>query len=287
MVATLIDGKKIAEDIKNNLKKEVYKLKSQGINPCLAVIFNGIDFFSKKYVALKKRVCTEVGIDILIHAIQEATTQYDISMLIEKLNVDPKINGILLQFPLRKEFDKKEITSKIAPEKDIDGCSPYSIGKLMLGKPTFIPAAPYAVIKMLDAYGIEILNKHIVVVGNNTTGKSLACLFLRKNTTVTICHAKTQNLKKECLMADILCASVKKAKMITADIVKKGAVVIDMGINATRSGKVAGDVNFDAVRKKAAYITPVPGGIGPMTIAMLMHNTVLAAKMQSKILQSV
>lgn len=284
MTARLIDGRKVASDLKENLKKEVFELKSKGIDPCLAVIFDETDSPSRRYVNLKKEACADVGIGILIHSTQKITAQDALIELIEKLNADSEVNGILLQFPFPKELNKRDIINSIAPEKDIDGCGPYAIGKLTLGEPYFVPAAPGGVIRMLDAYGIEIIGKEVIIVGSNTIAKSLALLFLKKNAIVTICPAETPDLKAECLRAEILCAVVEKANTITADMIKDGAVVIDMGMNITADGKIIGDVDFDSVKEKASYITPVPGGTGPVTIAMLLYNTVLAAKMQSKIL---
>jgi methylenetetrahydrofolate dehydrogenase (NADP+)/methenyltetrahydrofolate cyclohydrolase len=287
MTARLIDGKKIASDIKKNLKKEISDLKIKGISPCLAVIFDGADHPSEKYAALKKKVCKEIGMNIFLYNIRELTTQRELIGLIDKLNATPKINGILLQFPL-VGFDEKDAINKIASEKDIDGCSPSALNKLRHDKPYFIPSTSYGIIKMLEAYGINIEGKHAVIVENcriGNNGEFLSFLLSKKNATVTTCFSKAPNLKEECLKADILCVAAGVPKMITADMVKTGTIVIDMGMNVTSNGKIVGDVDFDDLKEKTAYITPVPGCIGPMTIAMLMHNTVLAAKMQAKILQ--
>lgn len=286
MTAQLIDGRRIASDIKENLKREVSGLIARGINPCLAVVFDGTDSTSRRYVALKKKACAEVGIDILIYGIQKTTNQSDLIKFVKKLNVNLKVNGILLQFPLRDGLDKN-IVSIIAPEKDVDGGSYHIFKKPLRNKPHFIPCNSLGVIKILENYKIEVNGKYVVVVEGSKSGSNrgaLSFLLLQKGAAVITCSDDTTNLKKECLKADILCVAVGKPKIITVNMIKKGATVIDMGMNMTSSGKVVGDVDFDTVRKKAAYVTPVPGGIGPVTIAMLMHNTVLAAKMQSKIL---
>lgn len=286
MAAQLIDGRRIASDIKENLKREVSGLTARGINPCLAVIFDGTDSTARKYVALKKKACAEVGIDILIHGVQKTTTQSDLIKFSKKLNATPRVNGILIQYPLLGGLDKN-IMSIIAPEKDVDGCSPHAFRKPLHSKLHFSPCSSLGVIEMLERYKIEVNGKYAVIVEGNKTGRnwvsSLSFLLLQQGATVITCSKDTPNLKKEYLKADILCVMVGKPKIITGDMIKKDAVVIDMGMNMTSSGKVVGDID-DTVRKKAAYVTPVPGGIGPMTIAMLMHNTVLAAKMQSKIL---
>lgn len=280
MAAELIDGKKVAANIRENLKKEIAELKTKGINPGLAVVLVGENPASKKYVASKEKTCEEIGIASFAYKIPETTTQEELLKLIDQLNNDPKVNGILVQLPLPKGLNEKEVMNRIAPEKDVDGFGPDALGKLVLDEPGFIPCTPHGAMKMLEAYGINPSGKHAVVVGRSViVGKPLALLLLRKNATVTICHSKTPNLKEECLKADILCVAIGKAKMITGDMVKEGAAVIDIGINVTPEGKIVGDVDFEAAKERAAHITPVPGGAGPMTIAMLMYNTVQAAKM--------
>ncbi|WP_333654974.1 bifunctional methylenetetrahydrofolate dehydrogenase/methenyltetrahydrofolate cyclohydrolase FolD [Dissulfurispira sp.] len=282
MSAELIDGKKVAERIREDLKKEVDELKSRGINPGLAVVLVGENPASKKYVASKEKTCGEIGINSFGYKLPDTTTQKELLDLIDKLNADPKINGILVQLPLPKGLNEKEVMDRISPAKDVDGFGPDALGKLVLDEPGFIPCTPHGAMKMLEAYNINPAGKHAVVVGRSViVGKPLALLLLRKNATVTICHSKTPNLKEECLKADILCVAVGRAKMITGDMVKQGAAVIDIGINVTPEGKIVGDVDFDAAKERAGYITPVPGGAGPMTIAMLMYNTVLAARMQA------
>ncbi len=279
MSAQIIDGKKVAADIRENLKKEIAELKAKGINPGLSVVLVGENPASKKYVASKEKTCEELGIASFAHRIPDTTTQAELMKLIDQLNNDPKVNGILVQLPLPKGLDEKEVMHAIAPEKDVDGFGPHSLGKLLLDEPGFIPCTPHGAMKMLEAYAINPAGKHAVVVGRSViVGKPLALLLLRKNATVTICHSKTPNLKEECLKADILCVAIGKAKTVTGDMVKNGAAIIDIGINVTPEGKLVGDVDFDAAKEKAGWITPVPGGAGPMTIAMLMYNTVAAAK---------
>lgn len=280
MPAQLIDGKKVAQDLREGLKKEIAELKSKGITPGLAVVLVGENPASKKYVASKEKTCEEIGIKSFGYKLPEQTSQEELLKLIDRLNGDPNVHGILVQLPLPKHLDEKEVMYRIAPNKDVDGFGPHSLGKLVLDEPTFIPCTPYGAIKMLEAYGIDPAGKHAVVVGRSIiVGKPLALLLLRKNATVTVCHSRTANLKEECLRADILCVAIGKAKFITGDMIKPGAVVIDIGINVTPEGKIVGDVDFDAAKERASYITPVPGGAGPMTIAMLMYNTVQAAKL--------
>ncbi|MCG2709633.1 MAG: bifunctional methylenetetrahydrofolate dehydrogenase/methenyltetrahydrofolate cyclohydrolase FolD [Thermodesulfovibrionales bacterium] len=280
MVAQLIDGKKVAADIREGLKKEINELKSKGINPGLAVVLIGENPASKKYVSSKEKACEEIGIKSLTHKLPESTTQAELIKLIDNLNSDSNVHGILVQLPLPKHLNEKEVMNKISPAKDVDGFGPDALGKLVLDEPGFIACTPHGAMKMLEAYGIDPKGKHAVIVGRSViVGKPLALLLLRKHATVTICHSRTPNLKEECLRANILCVAVGRAKTITGDMVKEGAAVIDIGINVTPEGKIVGDVDFDAAKERAGYITPVPGGAGPMTIAMLMYNTVLAAKM--------
>ncbi|HAM53651.1 MAG TPA: bifunctional methylenetetrahydrofolate dehydrogenase/methenyltetrahydrofolate cyclohydrolase FolD [Nitrospiraceae bacterium] len=284
MAAELIDGKKVAADIRAKLATEVAELKAKGIAPGLAVVLVGENPASQKYVSSKEKACGEIGIASFAHKIPATITQAELRTLIDQLNGDPKVNGILVQLPLPKGLDEKEIMNRISPAKDVDGFGPDALGKLVLDEPGFIACTPHGAMKMLEAYQIDPKGKHAVVVGRSViVGKPLALLLLRKHATVTIAHSRTTNLKEVCLKADILCAAVGKAKMITGDMIKEGAAVIDIGINVTAEGKIVGDVDFDAAKERAAYITPVPGGAGPMTIAMLMYNTVLAAKMQAGI----
>lgn len=280
MAAELIDGKKVAADIREGLKKEIAELRAKGVNPGLAVVLVGENPASQKYVASKEKACAEIGIASFAHKIPATTTQDELIKLVDQLNNDPKVNGILVQLPLPKGLNEKEIMNRISPAKDVDGFGPDALGKLVLDEPGFVACTPHGAVKMLEAYNINPAGKHAVVVGRSViVGKPLALLLLRRNATVTIAHSKTPDLKETCLKADILCVAVGKAKMIRGDMVKEGAAVIDIGINVTPEGKIVGDVDFEAAKERAAYITPVPGGAGPMTIAMLMYNTVQSAKM--------
>jgi methylenetetrahydrofolate dehydrogenase (NADP+) / methenyltetrahydrofolate cyclohydrolase len=279
MSAQLIDGKKVSADIREGLKKDIAAVKAKGIEPCLAVVLVGENPASKKYVSSKEKTCAELGIISIAHKIPETTTQQDLLKLVDDLNNDKKVHGILIQLPLPKGLDEKQVMHRIAPEKDVDGFGPQSLGKMLLDEKGFLPCTPYGAIKMLDAYGIDPSGKHAVVLGRSViVGKPLAMLLLRKNATVTICHSKTRDLKEECLRADILCVAIGKPKFVKGDWIKQGAAVVDVGINVTEEGKLVGDVDFEAAAARAGYITPVPGGVGPMTIAMLMFNTVQAAK---------
>lgn len=284
MPAQLIDGKKVAADIRENLKKEIAELKSKGIHPGLAVVLVGENPASKKYVASKEKTCEDIGIKSFAYKLPESISQKELIKLIDDLNNDKNVHGILVQLPLPKHLNEKEVMNRISPAKDVDGFGPDALGKLVLDEPGFVACTPHGAIKMLEAYGIDPKGKHAVVVGRSViVGKPLALLLLRKHATVTICHSKTPDLKEECLRADILCVAIGKAKTITGDMIKEGATVIDIGINVTPEGKIVGDVDFEPAKERAGYITPVPGGAGPMTIAMLMYNTVLAAKMAAGI----
>lgn len=284
MAAQLIDGKKVAADIREGLRNDIEALRAKGLTPGLAVVLVGENPASKKYVASKEKTCEEIGIKSLGYKVPDTTTQKELINLIDKLNTDPQVHGILVQLPLPKHLNEKEVMHRIAPEKDVDGFGPHALGNLVLDEPDFLPCTPHGAMKMLEAYGIDPSGKHAVVVGRSViVGKPLALLLLRKNATVTICHSKTPNLKEECLKADILCVGIGKAKAVTGDMVKEGAAVIDIGINVTPEGKIVGDVDFEPAKERAAYITPVPGGAGPMTIAMLMYNTVQAAKVKASV----
>jgi methylenetetrahydrofolate dehydrogenase (NADP+) / methenyltetrahydrofolate cyclohydrolase len=280
MAAQIIDGKKIAADIQEDLKKAIADLRAKGINPCLAVVLVGENPASKKYVASKEKTCSQLGITSIAHKISETITQEELISLVDSLNNDKKVHGILIQLPLPKGLDEKAVMHRIAPEKDVDGFGPQSLGKLVLDEPGFLPCTPHGAMKMLEAYGIDPSGKHAVVLGRSViVGKPLALMLLKKNATVTICHSRTKDLKAECLRADILCVAIGKTKFVKGDWIKEGAAIIDIGINVTEEGKIVGDVDFDAAKERAGFITPVPGGAGPMTIAMLMYNTVQAAKM--------
>ncbi|HEC98077.1 MAG TPA: bifunctional methylenetetrahydrofolate dehydrogenase/methenyltetrahydrofolate cyclohydrolase FolD [Nitrospirae bacterium] len=279
MAATIIDGKKVAADIKVELKKEVEELKSKGVNPALSVVLVGENPASKKYVANKEKTCEALGIKSVAYKLPESATREELLKLVDDLNADPGIHGILVQLPLPGHMNEKEVMHRIAPEKDVDGFGPDALGRLLLDEPGFVPCTPHGAMKMLEAYGVDPAGKKAVIVGRSViVGKPLALLLLRKNATVTICHSKTPDLKGECLSADILCVAVGRAQMVKGDWVKEGAAVIDIGINVNESGKLIGDVEFEKAKERAGWITPVPGGAGPMTIAMLMYNTVEAAK---------
>lgn len=280
-MAQIIDGKEIAKHIRLELKEEVTELKNAEINPKLAVIMVGEDKASKVYIKNKSKACEEIGIEYEEYLLPETTKMEELLSLIQELNNDETIHGILVQSPLPNGIDANVAFQKIAPQKDVDGFHPINVGKLSLNQDCFVSCTPYGIIKMLEAYHIPIEGAHAVIIGrSNIVGKPLAKCLLNKNATVTVCHSKTKNLKELTKQADILVAAVGKAKFVTADMVKEGAVVIDVGINRMEDGKLVGDTDFDAIYNKASYITPVPGGVGPMTIAMLMHNVVKAAKQQ-------
>lgn len=276
----IIDGKKLAQKIRENLKIECEELKKEGINPKLAVIMVGNDKASKIYVKNKSKACDEIGIQFEEYLLDENIKQQDLISLIEKLNNDNNINGILLQSPIPKGLDINEAFRAISPKKDVDGFNPVSVGKLALNQDTFVSCTPYGIMKMFEAYNIELEGKKVIIIGrSNIVGKPLIQCCLNKNATVTICHSKTKDIKEHIKNADIIIAAIGKPKYVTADMVKDGAVVIDVGINRGEDGKITGDVDFENVSKKASYITPVPGGVGPMTIAMLMNNVIKACKL--------
>ncbi len=275
----IIDGKAVSADVKARIKAETQELRSEGIIPGLAVIIVGEDPASKIYVASKEKACADIGFYSEKYALPESVTQDELLNLIKKLNNDDRINGILCQLPLPPHLDEKAVINAIDPQKDVDAFHPQNVGKIMIGEYDFLPCTPAGVMELLSAYNIEITGKKCVVIGrSNIVGKPMAMLLLHKNGTVTICHSKTVNLPEICRSADILVAAVGKAEFVTADMVKDGAVVIDVGMNRPEGGKLCGDVDFENVAEKSSYITPVPGGVGPMTIAMLMQNTLTAAK---------
>lgn len=282
-MSRIIDGKVISAAVKSRVKAEVEELKSKGITTGLAVIIVGNDPASKVYVANKKKACEALGIISEEYAMPENTTEQELLNLIDELNHKKSINGILCQLPLPKHLDEKLIINSISYEKDVDAFHPVNVGRIMIGDYDFVPCTPAGIMEMLDYEGIEVSGKNCVVIGrSNIVGKPMGMLLLHKNGTVTICHSRTQNLKEICKNADILVAAVGKAKFVTADMVKDGAVVIDVGMNRV-DGKLCGDVDYESVKDKASAITPVPGGVGPMTIAMLMQNTLTAAKKQNNI----
>ena len=280
----IIDGKVISGTVKDRVATEVADLKQKGITTGLAVIIVGEDPASKVYVANKKKACEALGIISEEYALPENTTQQELLALIDTLNKKESINGILCQLPLPKHLNEDEVINAILPEKDVDAFHPQNVGKIMLGDYDFVPCTPAGVMEMLDYEGIDITGKNCVVIGrSNIVGKPMGMLLLHKNGTITICHSRTKDLAEVCKKADILVAAVGRPNFVTADMVKEGAIVIDVGINRV-DGKLVGDVDFNAVKDKCAAITPVPGGVGPMTIAMLMQNTVTAAKKQNKVI---
>ncbi len=277
----LIDGKIISAYVKEQVAKEVEEVKAKGVEPCLAVIIVGDDFASRTYVNNKKKSCAEVGIKSLEYALPAETTQEELLALVEKLNADESVNGILCQLPIPKHIDEKVILNAISPEKDVDAFHPVNAGHIMIGDGVLKPCTPAGIMEMLKYEGIDVAGKNCVVIGrSNIVGKPMAMLLLQASGTVTVCHSKTQNLAEITRNADILVAAVGKAKFVTADMVKDGAVVIDVGMNRDENGKRCGDVDFEAVKEKASHITPVPGGVGLMTVAVLMQNTLVAAKNQ-------
>lgn len=290
MSAKIIDGKQVAQDIRSDLKKEVEALKAKGIIPGLAVVLVGEDPASKSYVTGKEKACAELGIFSNPHHLPAETTQEELMGLVEKLNNDPKIHGILVQLPLPKHLDEKEVLLKINPEKDVDGFHPVSVGNMVIGEKAFLSCTPHGILQLLQRSGVETKGAHVVVVGrSNIVGKPVANMLLQKkegaNATVTICHTGTKDIGYHTRQADIVIAAAGRPNTITADMVKDGVVVIDVGVNRVddatkkRGYRLVGDVDFEAVKEKASLITPVPGGVGPMTITMLMYNTVESAKM--------
>lgn len=281
-MAIIIDGKELAKKIRANLKIESEELKNKQINPKLAVIMVGDDLASKVYVRNKSKACEDVGIEYKEYLLSSNTKQKELIELIEKLNQDKTINGILLQSPIPANLDINEAFRTISPQKDVDGFNPVNVGKLVLNQDTFVSCTPYGIMKMFEKYNIDLTGKNVVILGrSNIVGKPLMHCCLNKNATVTVCHSKTQNLAQKAKEADILISAIGKAQFVTADMVKENAVVIDVGINRLENGKITGDVDFENVKEKASYITPVPGGVGPMTIAMLMNNVIKATKRQN------
>lgn len=276
-MAIIIDGKKLSQEIRSNLKIKCEELKEKGINPKLAVIMVGEDKASQLYVRNKSKACNEVGIEFEEFLLAENTKQEELIELIEKLNKDNSIHGILLQSPIPSHLDINEAFRAIAPEKDVDGFNPINVGKLCLNQDTFVSCTPYGIMKMFEAYDIDLTGKNVTILGrSNIVGKPLIQCCLNKNATVTVCHSKTKDIKEHTKNADVVISAIGKSKFVTADMIKQGAVVIDVGINRGEDGELTGDVDFENVSKKASYITPVPGGVGPMTIAMLINNVIKA-----------
>lgn len=279
MSAKIIDGKALAAAVKQEAAQQVEELKARGITPCLAVVLVGEDPASQVYVRGKINDCAQCGIESRSVRLPETATQAELLAQVKLLAEDPAVHGILVQLPLPAQIDEKTVIDAIPPEKDVDGFSPVNVGRMQIGEPCYLPCTPAGCIRMIESTGIEISGKNAVVIGrSNIVGKPAAMLLLGKNATVTICHSKTRNLEEICASADILMAAVGRAGFVTGDMVKPGAVVIDVGINRGADGKLHGDVDFEAAAEKAAWITPVPGGVGPMTRAMLMLNTVEAAR---------
>lgn len=273
---TLLDGKRIAAEIRGELREEVSAMRKK---PSLAVVLIGNDPASEIYVRGKIKACEEVGIASHSYRLPESATQEEAEELVRSLAQDSEINGVLVQLPLPKGLNADRILNLIPSEKDVDGFSPFNFGKIALGEDAVSACTPQGIIELLSRYQIEIQGKRAVVVGRSKiVGRPIAMLLLNRDATVTICHSRTENLKEECRRADILIAAIGKAGFITADMIKEGAVVVDVGINRSENGKLYGDVDFEGAKEKAAFITPVPGGVGPMTIAMLLKNTVEAAK---------
>ena len=275
----IIDGKKIAEELKNDVRLEIEQLKARGIHPTLAVVIVGNDPASHVYVGNKKKSCAQTGIQSVAHELPEDTPEEKLLALIDELNARSDVHGILVQLPLPGHINEEKILLRILPEKDVDGFHPYNVGLLSIGKPVLKPCTPAGVVEMIKRSDITLSGKHCVVLGrSNIVGKPAAALLMAENATITQCHSRTKPLEEYCRQADILIAAIGKPKMITGDMIKEGAVVIDVGIHRMDNNKLCGDVDFDSCKDKASYITPVPGGVGPMTIAMLMKNCLVAAR---------
>ncbi|MDQ7826858.1 MAG: bifunctional methylenetetrahydrofolate dehydrogenase/methenyltetrahydrofolate cyclohydrolase FolD [Candidatus Eremiobacteraeota bacterium] len=280
MAAKLLDGKAIAKELQEGIAAEVKHLsESRGIVPGLHVVLAGEDPASQVYVKNKHRTCEKLGFSSVVHSLPKETGQRELLDLVRRLNEDRAVHGILVQLPLPSPLDSSEIMMAIDPRKDVDGFHPVNLGRLLMGDTPFPPCTPYGIMELLGRTGVDLKGKEAVVIGRSTiVGKPLALLLLQGHATVTICHSKTKNLEEVARRADILVAAIGKANFVTSSFVKEGAVVIDVGINRLADGKLAGDVSFEEVRKIASWITPVPGGVGPMTIAMLMRNTLRAAQ---------
>ena len=278
----IIDGKAVSKKVKEDVKAECEQLKAKGIIPGLAVIIVGEDPASQVYVHNKEVACEACGFHSVKYALPAETTQEELNALIDELNEDNSINGILCQLPLPKHLDDKEVINRINPIKDVDAFHPVNVGAIMIGDYNYLPCTPAGVMELIHSTGVDVSGKKAVVIGrSNIVGKPMAMLLLHENATVEITHSKTQSLADVTKQADILVAAIGKAKFVTADMVKQGAVVIDVGMNRDENGKLCGDVDFEGVKDKCSFITPVPGGVGPMTIAMLMKNTLTAAKLQN------
>lgn len=279
-MAFIIDGKAVSQKIKEEIRAEIER---EQLTVGLAVVIVGNNPASRVYVNNKKKACEVCGIRSFEYALPEETTQEQLLELIDTLNADEKVNGILVQLPLPQGLDEKKVIERISPLKDVDAFHAENVGKIMIGNYAFLPCTPAGVMELIHSTGTEIAGKECVVIGrSNIVGKPMAMLLLHENATVTICHSRTKNLAEVCRRADLLISAVGKADFVTADMIKEGAVVIDVGMNRNAEGKLCGDVKFEEAEKKASFITPVPGGVGPMTIAMLMKNTVMAKRLQSE-----
>lgn len=279
MTAEIISGKLVSEEIRGSISQEVQELSSKGFRPGLAVVLVGEDPASHVYVRNKEKACHDLGFYSEVHRLPDTASQEEVLTLVDKLNTQDNIHGILVQLPLPKHIDEKAVINAIAVEKDVDGFHPINVGNLVIGDDSLLPCTPAGVIELIKRTGIEMSGKHAVVIGrSNIVGKPVSLLLQRENATVTMCHSRTANMDEIARMADILVVAIGRAKMIDASYVKPGAVVIDVGMNRLDNGKLAGDVDYESAKEVAGYITPVPGGVGPMTITMLMQNTLLAAK---------
>jgi len=278
-MSTIIDGKAIAAKLRAEIAAKVKKLQTQGITPGLATVLVGEDPASEVYVRMKGNACQYVGMHSVKHTLPAETTEAELLALVDRLNNDPTIHGILVQLPLPKQINTDTVLEAIAPAKDVDGFHPYNVGRLMIGKPTFQPCTPYGIMVMLREAGVDLAGKEVVVVGrSNIVGKPVALMCLQQHATVTICHSKTRDLPSKVRAADVVIAAVGIPEMIKGEWIKEGAVVIDVGVNRIGEKKLVGDVEFAAAAQRASAITPVPGGVGPMTITMLLHNTLEAAQ---------
>ena len=279
-MANIINGKEISAQIRAEISQKVKEYNAKtGKLPGLAVVIVGENPASQVYVRNKKKACEQVGFNSWVYEMPENTTQEELNALVDKLNNDENVHGILVQLPLPKHLNEEEIILRIKPEKDVDAFHPYNVGRITIGNPKFLPCTPAGIMELLHRSNIEISGKECVVIGrSNIVGKPMALLLLSENGTVTVCHSKTRDLKEVCRRADILVVAIGKADFVTADMVKEGAVVIDVGMNRNAEGKLTGDVDFESVSQVASYITPVPGGVGPMTITMLLQNTLRAAE---------
>ncbi len=281
-MAEILDGKELAKKVRQDLKEEVKELKKKGIVPKLAVIMVGENSSSEVYVKNKSKACIKTGIDFEEFLLEQKTTEEELLDLIEKLNQDENVHGILLQSPVPKQIDINRAFRTIRPDKDVDGFHPVNVGNLVIGEDCFISCTPFGVMKLLEEYKIELEGKNAVILGrSNIVGKPMVQCLLAENATITVCHSKTQKIKEIVKNADIVISAIGKPHFVTGDMIKEGSVVIDVGINRLENGTIVGDVEFETVSKKASYITPVPGGVGPMTIAMLLCNVVKAAKLQN------